>query len=291
MPEPNLFTMLSAYRPGSPATPFENYCTSGLAYFLKRGQRMLTALFDQATGAAGEPIAMVEVQPELAGAGIADLVITYEGGLRAIVEVQVESAADERLMPALQAASATWKPAGVPVLVGLAPSGDARWPWRAIHWLDIVEALDDDPDLLAREFVEFILRDVLGLGPVPLEEALTTNRLYALGAAAIRRAFGEQVRYQNTASPPLRGRYRYLGTSFAVDGGDMACWLGIVNETVPLGEHYQLMLATKATPLHGPAAQPRATGDWKWPYWTGAGRVVRPVAPETLDDLLKRMHS
>ncbi len=33
----NLFTMLSAFRQGSGATPFENYCTTGLAYFLNEG--------------------------------------------------------------------------------------------------------------------------------------------------------------------------------------------------------------------------------------------------------------
>jgi hypothetical protein len=80
MTESNLFTMLSAFHPGSPATPFETYCTNGLGYFLKNGHRMLTALFAGAAGIYGEPVALVEVQPRLAGAGIADLLITFEGG-------------------------------------------------------------------------------------------------------------------------------------------------------------------------------------------------------------------
>src|SRR3970282_1775266 len=98
MPEANLFTMLSAYRPGSAATPFENYCTSGLAYFLRQGHRMLTALFAEAAGISGEPIAIVEVQPRLGEAGIADLLLTFEGGRRVVVEVQVEVGADESML-------------------------------------------------------------------------------------------------------------------------------------------------------------------------------------------------
>ncbi len=104
MPDSNLFTMLSAYRPGSPANPFENYCTSALAYFLQRGQHMLTALFAQAASVPSEPLVVVEVQPRLADAGVADLVLTFEGGARAVVEVQVEPGADERHLPALEAA-------------------------------------------------------------------------------------------------------------------------------------------------------------------------------------------
>src|SRR5262245_36496833 len=94
--------MLSAFRPGSTATPFENYCTSALAYFLQRGQRMLTALFAHAAEAEGEALAMVEVQPRLAEAGVADLLLTFEGGRRVVVEAQVEPGADESLLPAFR---------------------------------------------------------------------------------------------------------------------------------------------------------------------------------------------
>ena len=44
MPGENLFTMLSSYRPGAAASPFENYCTSGLAYFLSHGHTGLAKL-------------------------------------------------------------------------------------------------------------------------------------------------------------------------------------------------------------------------------------------------------
>ena len=92
----------------------------------------------------------------------------------------------------------------------------------------------------------------------------------------------------NSASRPLNGQYRYLGTTFALNGSDMAFWIGVVNETVPLGEHYHLMLASKEKPLLFETDQPRATGDWKWPYWTGMGRVVRPITPSMYEGLLER---
>jgi hypothetical protein len=153
----------------------------------------------------------------------------------------------------------------------------------------VVEALEDDPEPVAQQFAEFVLRDVLGLGAVPLDQAISTNRLYALGAAAVRRKFGERARYVNSASRPVGGRYRYLGTTFAIDDDEMRYWIGIVNEEIPLSEHYHLMLASKDRPVGRPAEHPRATGDWKWEYWTGLGRVVRPISAESYDELLSRL--
>ncbi|MCC7364512.1 MAG: hypothetical protein IT303_09065 [Dehalococcoidia bacterium] len=288
MADANLFTMLSAYRPGSPATPFENYCTSGLAYFLKRGQVLLTRLLAEAAGAAGEELAVVEVQPRLGDAAIADLLLTFEGGRRAIVEVQVEAASDQRRLPALESFRTEWDAAPALVMVSL-HAQDAPAGWQAVTWLQVIEAIEDDPDPLAKQYTEFVLRDILGLGAVPLDEAITTNRLYALGAAAVRKRFGDRATYTNSASRPIGGQYRYLGTTFSVDDGEMQYWIGIVNETVPLGSHYHLMLASKERQLDQPAEQPRATGDWKWLWWTGAGRVVRPVTPELYENLLARL--
>lgn len=290
MGDANLFTLLSSYRPGSAASPFENYCTSGLAYLLGRGHRMLTALFATAAGAYGESVALVEVQPELGDAGLADLVLTFENGVRGLVEVQVESAADERLLPALEASAAGW--VAPPVLVMLTlPGSPGRPGWQHVSWLDVAEALDGDPDPLASEFAEFVQRDILGFGPVPLEQAIATNRLYALGGAALRRRFGDRVRYENSASRPIGGRYRYLGTTFALDGGEMEYWAGLVNESVPLSEHYHLMLASKSAALDDASDHPRATGDWKWAHWTGAGRVVRPIEAQEYDTLLSRLEA
>lgn len=280
--------MLSAFQPGSAATPFENYCASGLAYFLGQKHRMLVALFAQAAGVTGEELAVVEVQPKLAGAGFADLLLTFEGGTRVLVEVQVETGADESALPALEEAGSHWLGQPAFVMLGLRPAGTPA-PWQPVTWLQVVEALEGDPDPLAQQFSEFVLRDVLGVGPVPLDQAIATNRLYALGAAAVRRRFGDSARYVNSASRPLAGRYRYLGTTFSRDGGDLDCWVGIVNETVPLGEHYHLMLASKQTPLAMPAEHPRATGDWKWLHWTGLGRVVRPLTADAYDELMNRL--
>jgi hypothetical protein len=284
----NLFTMLSAYRPGSPASPFENYCTSALAYFLRGGHRMLNALFAQAVGLGRDPLAVVEVQPRLADVGIADLLLTYEGGRRVLVEVQVEPGADESLLPGLEAVARTWSEPPAFLMLGL-PRSDVPDPWVPLTWYEVVEALEGDPDPIATQFRQFVLEDILGLGEAPLEDALSTNRFHALVGAALRLRFGPGVRYVSSASRPIGGQYRYFGTTFTPGGGEMACWVGLVNETVPLGEHYHLMLASKDRPVLFPVQQPRATGDWKWPYWTGMGRVVRPITGVQVEGLLERL--
>ena len=290
MPDANLFSMLSAYRPGSAATPFENYCTTALAYFLRRGHRMLTALFAQAAGAYGEQLVLVEVQPELLGTGFLDLVLTFEGGRVAIVETRIEPAPANDWLERVGAAGAGWDATPALVLLALtAQEGPA--PWQGIPWIEIAEALDGDPDPLAAEFSEFVLRDVLGLGEVPLDEAITTNRLYALGAAAVRRAYGNRAEYVNSASRPIQGRYRYIGTTFGLDGGPMEHWIGLINEGVPLSEHYHLMIGSKSAAVDRPAEMPRVTSDWKWPAWSGAGRVVRPLGADAYGELLARLHT
>lgn len=284
----NLFTLLSTYQAGSPATPFENYCASGLAHLLSRGQHMLTALFSQAAGVHAEPLATVEVQPRLAEAGFADLLLTFEGGKRVLVEVQVEAGVDPDRLKSYEEAGGSWT--GEAAFVFLGVEKDVPAPWQRVSWLQVVEALDDDPDPISQQFRDFVLADILGLTQVTLEEALGSNRFYALGAAAVRRRFGEGASYANTASQPATGRYRYLGTMFSAgDSQEMDYWIGLVNETVPLGEHYHLMLAAKHTKLPDQRPQPRALGDWKWTGWTGLGRVVRPIGPAELDRLLSRV--
>lgn len=281
--------MLSAYRPGVPASPFENYCTTGLAYFMQRGHRMLAALFAHRAGLPPEPLAVAEIQPRIGDSGYADLVLTYEGGARIVVEVEVEAGADQRHLPAFEGAVHQWAGDVRLVLLGLR-ADTAPAPWIGMSWLEVVEALEDDPDPLVRDYLEFVLKDVLGVGEVSLDQAITTNRLSALGAAAIRRRFGDRATYQNSASRPLAGKYRYLGTTFALSEGKLEYWIGIVNEEVPLSDHYHLMLATKDHPVRDPVAQPRATGDWKeWKYWTGLGRVVRPITIEGYEKLLDRL--
>ncbi len=268
----NLFTMLSTYRPGT-ASPFEDYCTNGLAYLLATGHETLGALFAEATGAKGA-VANVTVQPG-PNNPIADLGIAFADGREALVEVEVAPGeAAER--PHGDRASARLR-------VGF-EGGTNAIPWNAI-----ADALSVGSDHLAREFAEFIRRDVLGLEAVGLDDALHTNRLYALGGAALRDRFGSDVRYENSSSPPVQGRYRYLGTTFSPNGGELRYWIGLVNESLPLSEHYHLMLASKAAPLREPAGQPRVTGNWRWEFWSGLGRVVRPVGLAEYASLLGRM--
>ncbi len=272
----NLFTMLSAYRPGASASPFEDYCTNGLAYLLATGREAVGALFAEAAGVEGAVVTDVTVQPETSGTRIADLAITFADGREALVEIEV-APGDAVERPEERGDHARLQ-------VGFDSTGQA-----AISWQAIADALADDPDGLAREFAEFVRRDVLGLEAVGLEDALHTNRLYALGGSALRERFGESVRYENSSSTPVQGRYRYLGTTFAPEGGELHYWIGLVNEALPLSEHYHLMLASKTSPLQEPAGQPRATGNWRWEYWSGMGRVVRPVGLAEYGSLLGRL--
>lgn len=285
----NLFTMLSAYQPGSTATPFENYCTSSLAYLLNRGHNVLAALFREAAGIPREELADVEVQPRMAGAGLADMLLTFEGGQRIVVEVQVEPGDPVDHFPALEQVARNWEAPAAFVTVGL--KRQEMYPgWAAVSWLDVAEAVEDDPDPLVQDFHRFVMDDILGLGAVPLEEAMRANRLYALGGAAVRRHFGDAVPYANAASRPMGTHFRYMGTMFSkTPDGQMDHWLGIVNETVPLGEHYHLVLASKNDPVAEPVQQPRALGEWSWVGWTGMGRIVRPVTPEDYDELMGRI--
>jgi len=281
----NLFTSLSAYRPGGNASPFENYCTSGLAYLLQVGNEPLAALFAAAAGCPRERISAVAVQPRAGGSTVADMIVTFAGGAEALVEVEVEGGASrERLRAQRDNAGSAL------ILVGLDPLEPEEGS-AALGWLEIAGALTGDSDRVAHEFGEFVRRDVLGLESVDLDDAVRTNRLYALGGAALRERFGGSVRYENSSSPPVEGRYRYLGTTFAPNGSDLHYWIGIVNEGLPLSEHYHLMLASKSEPLVEPAGQPRVTGNWKWDQWTGLGRVVRPVGRRDYADLLGRIQA
>jgi hypothetical protein len=290
MPGENLFTLLSSYRPGAAASPFENYCTSGLAYFLQHGHAGLARLFASRAGLGESEIAVAEVQPVLGGAGVADLVLTYAEGTRVLVEVEVEPGTDPELLASLEEHARYWQERPALVMLTL-PTTPAPEGWGQVTWLDVAEALEEKPDSVEWQFAEFIMRDILGLGPVPLEQAISSNRLYALGGAAVRKRFGSRARYVNSASRPVTGRYRYIGTTFALDDGEMEYWIGLVNESVPLSEHYYLMLASKNNLLADPAEPPRATGDWKWTSWTGAGRVVRPVTVDAYASLLERLEA
>ncbi len=287
MTDQNLFTLLSAYRPGASATPFENYCTSARAYQLQQGQPALGALFAGAADDSGATVVETLVQQDLVPGLATDLLLTFDSGKQALVEVEVEAgAAASHLEGLAEAASAMLS---LPPILLTLPGTTAPPPWRVLSWRDVVEAVRRGGSGLDAEFAEFVERDILGLGTVPLEQALATNRLYALGAAAVRRRFGEAARYVNSASRPTGGRYRYLGTTFSFDGDQMNYWIGLVNEAIPLSDHYYLMLASKQHPVARPVEHPRATAEWKWAHWTSHGRVVRPLTAELYDELLQRI--
>jgi len=279
--------MLSSYRPGTPTTPFTAYCTQGLAYMLRRGHPDVAALVAARAGFEGGAISAVQVQVPIAGGGFADLLVTYESGQRVLAEVQIELGGS-----ASESIAATARSSGNenarPLRVALAADRNED-DLPLLAWEEVAEALSGDGDGLTAEFAEFLKRDVLGSGNVSLDDAITTNRLYALSAAVLREMFGGRVLYQSSASPPLRGRYRYMGTTFSLDGGSMDYWVGLVNEGIPLSEHYHLMLASKHKPVRQPVEQPRATGDWKWAHWTGLGRVVRPLGSDGYGELLARL--
>lgn len=282
--------MLSAYRHGTPASPFEHYCTSALAYFLANGHLALSALFATRAGVTDGRVTGTALQRQVGDGLFTDLTIEFAGHRSVVVEVTVEPGGDRTGLDALANAAQARANDPVFLMVSLDTTAVVS-PWIPVTWQELATALSSGDDELAREFAEFIRRDVLGEGTVPLDQATTTNRLYALGAAAVRRRFGDDARYVNSASRPIGGRYRYLGTTFAVDGQDMTYWIGIVNEAVPLSDHYYLMLASKEQPVDQPTDHPRATADWKWGYWTTHGRVVRPVTADLYDALLRRIQA
>lgn len=268
--------MLSAYRPSANTSPFEDYCTNGLAYLLATGCTTIGALFAEAAEAKGT-VLNVKVQPG-ANTPVADLEMTFQDGSEALVEV--ETSPGETVQRPERRGVAKY------LQVGFHQSGPG-----SITWDVIADTLAVDPNELARQFADFLRQDVLGLEVVNLDDALHTNRLYALGGAALRKHFGTAARYENSSSPPVQGRYRYMGTTFSLDGGEMHYWIGLVNESLPLSEHYHLMLASKITPLKELAGQPRATGNWRWEHWSGLGRVVRPIGLKEYGDLLDRIEN
>ena len=48
-------------------------------------------------------------------------------------------------------------------------------------------------------------------------------------------------------------------------------------------------LIVLALPVLNAAEMPRVTSDWKWPNWTGLGRVVRPIEAASYQLLLSRL--
>ena len=273
---PNLFNSLSTYHPKPPATPFEVYCLRGLAHVVEAGSEAVAELLGLEGDRSGSVQSLVD----------GDLYADAVFGGRTLVETAVESPTPPERLDRLATAKDF---AGNRVYVGLgetAPSG-----WTSVTWSSVADALAATDNPLERQFAEFIRRDVLGAGPASLHDATGSNRFYAMGGAAVRARFSAGAVYENSASQPITGEFRYLGTTFAPGGGDTKnCWIGIVNETVPLGQGYRLMMASRDVPMSLQYNNaPRATTDWNWDHWTDMGPVEGEVTRDDLAEMLSRL--
>ena len=276
----NIFTSLSTYHPKPPATPFEVYCLRGLTHLVEDRSEALAELLGLGTAAvAGEVQAAV-------GPGLyADTVFSAGGESLALLETAVEApTAPERLD---MLAKVDGFP-GARVYVGLGE--DAPDGWSTVSWATVADALAQAKDPVERQFAEFIRRDILGLGPATLHDATGSNRFFAMGSAVVRDRFGLTATYENGASPPIGGEFRYLGTMFAPDGADQkSCWIGLVNETVPLGGGYRLMMASRDTPISSRHDAPRDASDWNWNHWTDMGPVSGEITRHDMAAVLDRL--
>ena len=61
-----------------------------------------------------------------------------------------------------------------------------------------------------------------------------------------------------------------------------------MNETIPLGGAYRLMMASRDRPVSDRYEPPRATADWNWSYWTDLG-PVQTVTRDMVDEALSRL--
>ena len=161
--------------------------------------------------------------------------------------------------------------------------------WVSVTWEQIGETLGTSSEKLALEFGNFIQTDILGHGSVTVQQALKTNKLYALGGAVIREKYGVNTEYLNSASQAIQGEFRYLGTTFSGNTPDLQFWIGIVNQTLPLSSHYQLILASKNTEVQNPVDKPRVTDNWGWKGWTGLGEITTSLEHSHYKDLLERL--
>ena len=271
----NIFTSLSTYHPKPPATPFEVYCLRGLTHLAETGSGVVAKLLGLGQDTIGT------VQAEVAPSLYADAVFEAQTGERAILETAVEVPTSRERMKQLSTLD------GAHLYVGLGEL--VPRDWTAVSWETIADELAASADAVEHQFSEFIRRDILGAGPADLNDATGSNRLYAMGSAVVRARFGTDATYENSAAPPIDGEFRYLGTTFAPGGGSKNCWLGIVNETVPLGGAYRLMMASKDSAISSRHQTPRATADWNWEFWTDMGPVEFEITREHMTELVGRL--
>ena len=283
MTNKNIFEALSSFQAGIGTDPFENYCVSALAYLLETKQPQLTELLTSVAecfGTVKETHCQVLVDDQ-----IISLLVELTNNKRLFIKIntQTNNNIEERTkLQTLKADNA--------VLLWISFKGDTPPSnWVSVTWEQIRETLGTSSEKLALEFGNFIQTDILGHGSVTVQQALKTNKLYALGGAVIREKYGVNTEYLNSASQPIQGEFRYLGTTFSGNTPDLQFWIGIVNQTLPLSSHYQLILASKNTEVQNPVDKPRVTDNWDWKGWTGLGEITTSLEHSHYKDLLERL--
>ena len=283
MTNKNIFEALSSFQAGLGTDPFENYCVSALAYLLETKQSQLTELLTSVAecfGTVKETHCQVLVDDQ-----IVSLLVESTNNKRLFIKIntQTNNNIEERTkLQTLKADNA--------VLLWISFKGDTPPSnWVSVTWEQIGETLGTSSEKLALEFGNFIQTDILGHGSVTVQQALKTNKLYALGGAVIREKYGVNTEYLNSASQAIQGEFRYLGTTFSGNTPDLQFWIGIVNQTLPLSSHYQLILASKNTEVQNPVDKPRVTDNWGWKGWTGLGEITTSLEHSHYKDLLERL--
>jgi len=283
MTNKNIFEALSSFQAGLGTDPFENYCVSALAYLLETKQSQLTELLTSVAecfGTVKETHCQVLVDDQ-----IISLLVESTNNKRLFIKIntQTNNNIEERTkLQTLKADNA--------VLLWISFKGDTPPSnWVSVTWEQIGETLGTSSEKIALEFGNFIQTDILGHGSVTVQQALKTNKLYALGGAVIREKYGVNTEYLNSASQAIQGEFRYLGTTFSGNTPDLQFWIGIVNQTLPLSSHYQLILASKNTEVQNPVDKPRVTDNWNWKGWTGLGEITTSLEHSHYKDLLERL--
>lgn len=283
MTNKNIFEALSSFQAGIGTDPFENYCVSALAYLLETKQSQLTELLTSVAecfGTVKETHCQVLVDDQ-----IISLLVELTNNKRLFIKINTQTNNNIEERTKLQTLNADNA-----VLLWISFKGDTPPSnWVSVTWEQIRETLGTSSEKLALEFGNFIQTDILGHGSVTVQQALKTNKLYALGGAVIRAKYGVNTEYLNSASQAIQGEFRYLGTTFSGNTPDLQFWIGIVNQTLPLSSHYQLILASKNTEVRNPVDKPRVTDNWDWKGWTGLGEITTSLEHSHYKDLLERL--
>jgi len=283
MTNKNIFEALSSFQAGLGTDPFENYCVSALAYLLETKEAQLTELLTSAAGCFGT-VQATHCQATV-DEQIVNLMVELNNNKRLLIKINTQTNNNIEERTKLQTITTDNG-----VLLWISLRGDTPPNnWVSVTWEQIGEALEKSSEKISLEFANFIKTDILGHGSVTIQQALKTNKLYALGGAVVREKYGVGTKYLNSASQAIHGEFRYLGTTFSGNTPDLQFWIGIVNQTLPLSSYYQLMLASKNSGVQNPVDKPRVTDNWSWKGWTGLGEITTSLDHSHYEDLLERL--